>query len=101
MDFRVQTLVGPIYDVLFGTLDSDSMETLIGLQDRVGNRLAGRRMRPALKISSVGFGSESTEDSKGSMGLNTDGISGPTEIELGWEEGSGSTASASVQVWEP
>lgn len=33
MDFRVQTLVGPVCDVLFGTLDSDSKETLIGPQD--------------------------------------------------------------------
>lgn len=105
MDFRVLTLIYPVSDVLFGTLDSDSMETLIGPQDGEGNRLASRRMRPALEISSVGFRSKSTEDSRGrtngSMGLNTDCVSGPMEIELGWEEGSWSTAAASVQVWVP
>lgn len=50
MAFRVQALIGLISDVFFGTLGSGSKGTLIGPQDGVGNRLAGKRTRPALEI---------------------------------------------------
>jgi len=79
---------------LFGTLSSGSK----GPQDGVGNRLAGRRTRLTLEISSVGFGSGSTEDSRGRTSMVawvwTLMVSDPTEMELDWEEGSGITATS-------